>query len=326
MRWNQIFILLVPILGLFGVVNIAWGDTNADVYLFSRNPAHGKLSFITKWATIPGNFSVDNTVCAQKDDFFLPGNPLHSFHVIELADLELQSDIVLSYVPEAAEFVVFDHRRSPTWYFWSNGRTSTLSNASEYESKKANLSHVCYINDNQIPFVSFPDGFALNIMTYVVLGVACIGVFFGTSSMLVYLCMAFKMAGPLHFWQKFTTILSILTTAFCVNAVIGFFAGSSVSSANASLVTSWGSAITIAMMLLYLSVTSKSSSDDDVNEKKDLIHLLVWIILVIIVMILVFLLLAGATGADETSPYTLHSYATPLSRSFDATWKNAITM
>ena len=325
------------------------GETRAllNVYLFSRNPTHNSLTFIEKSVTIPGNFTVDNTVCAQKENFFLPGNPLQSFHVIELADLELQTDIVLSHVPEAAEFVVFDRKQNPTWYFWSNRRMSMLSNASEYENKKASLSHVCYISEDLIPFVSFPDGPTLKIMRYIVFGFACAGAFFSLFPMLWYLCTVFKRDHRhLSFEKRFLTILSILNTVFCVNAVIGFLADSSASLANVSLITSWSSAITIAILLVYSIIGDVESSEDDNQpnpgtwqdikkikkktfgngEKKYLIYLLIWIMLVVAIMCLVFLLLAGTTGPDETSPYTLHYYAASLSKSFDTTWKNALIM
>lgn len=319
-------LLLGCFLGLFGssivaVEAVAEPVTeNPNVYLFIRNVTSSNLTYLDARTSPLRSFAFSNTFCAQEPTgFFMPGNPLHSFLVIDKEDMLMQESTVLTYVPSDRAFLVFDSKEVD-WYFWNDSSLHPLSNISAYNSSA--WSAVCYIDSDVIPFIQLPELSVMIFLSYVVFLLACLGGLVALVAIIVYtrFCASqARKAAKTSTLFLFLALLALFSTIYCACVIfgIGFFPISTTLIAQISVVTYWASMLAVLYILvLFYRRDSKhlhyKHDEEGGSLRKDLIFLSIYLLLFAAVLVLAFYVLRNALGSDDASPYTLHFYVDTL--------------
>jgi hypothetical protein len=308
------------------VTTTVTATNTTNVYLFIRDVTSSNLTYLdTKTIGSLGNFSSNNTICAQQSvGFFLPGIPLHSFQVIEYEDMTMQESTVLTYVPNNTAFLVLDSQ-TMNWFFW-NGSSPLLplTNIADYLNNASAWSAVCYIDSDMIPipipFFELPELSVITILSYVVLLLACIGALVAFLAMIVYTRFAIIQTRRMVkvstlFW--FLALFALFSTIYCLCSIsgTGFFSVNTTLLAQFSVAAYWASMLAVLrIVVLFLGRDSLRllATHGRRSQRKDIIFLLLYFLLLVAVLVLAFYALRNVLGPDDASPYTLHYYVNTL--------------
>ena len=320
-------LLLGCFLGLFGSSIVAVEavaepvTANPNVYLFIRNVTSSNLTYLDAKTSPLSSFAFSNTFCAQQPTgFFMPGNPLHSFLVIDREDMLMQESTVLTYVPSDMAFLVFDSKEVD-WYFWNDSSLHPLSNRSVYMDNSSAWSAVCYIDSDMIPFISLPELSIMTSLSYIVFPLACLGGLVALVAIIVYtrFCASqARRALKTSTLFLFLALLALFSTIYCTCSIggIGFFPISTTLIAQISVAIYWASMLAVLYILVLFyrrdSVHLYEHDEEGESLRKDLIFLSIYLLLFAAALILAFYVLRNALGTDDASPYTLHFYVDTL--------------
>jgi hypothetical protein len=156
---------------------------NENIYLFHREPASHQLRFIGITFCELGEFDAQNMICAQQTN--VTSYHLQPYRVLEYQDFIAQADSVLFHVTEVIQFMVVDSKNN-TWYIAQNRSLTSLSQISEYEAIRSQLSAVCYMDESMNLSIDYKVFFSYIAMGFTLLTIPLTNVAMGCSIKMIW--------------------------------------------------------------------------------------------------------------------------------------------